>query len=121
MSTSDGLHSGQPSIDQVTTHLIEKDSIGVLTLSGDLELTAQHRKYLRIDPGGMARNVDLPAEGVSNGLVFVITNTADAAENLVVRNDTPATVVTISQNESATVVCDGVTWYHLGIHTIALS
>ena len=121
MSTSDGLHSGNPGKDQVTAHFIEKDSVGDLTLAAALTLTAQYRKYLRIDPGGAARDVNLPAEATSNGLVFWILNAADAAENLVVKNDGGATIVTISQNERAMVVCDGTSWYHMGIETIALS
>lgn len=122
MATADGLHAGKPGSRQgFTTHLIEKDSVGNIVATDDMVLTDQYRKYLRIDPGGSARNVDLPAEAISNGLAFVILNTADAAENLVVRDDAGATVVTISQNERAMVVCDGETWYHMGIDSIALS
>lgn len=122
MATSDGLHTGNPqSGGALTSHLIQADSIGDITATGDLTLTAQYRRYLRIDPGGAARNVDLPAEATSNGLSFEILNTADAAEALTVRDDAGATVVTIAQNEKATVHCDGTSWYHMGISTIALS
>lgn len=122
MATSDGIHTGYPEVGaQVTTHLIEADSVGVLALTGNLTLTNLYRKYLRIDPGGSARDVNLPDEASSNGLIFVILNTADAAENLVVKDDGGATIVTISQNERSTVVCDGTSWYHMGIDSIALS
>lgn len=121
MATSDGLHTGNPGMAQITAHLIEKDCVGVMTLSGALALTAQHRKYLKIDAGGAGRNIDLPAENISNGLIFHITNASDAAETLTVRDDAAGTVVAIAQNERATVVCDGTTWYHMGIETIALS
>lgn len=122
MSTADGKHTGLPEVGSTfTSHPIYKDSVGNVTLAGDLVLTAQFREFLRIDPDGSARNVDLPAEATSNGLRFTILNTAGGAENLVVRNDGGGTIVTISQNERATVVCDGVTWYHMGITSIALS
>jgi hypothetical protein len=121
MSTSDGLHSSKPVDAAFTSHPRRKNAIGVVTLTGALTLTDQYRQILRLDPGGSARDVNLPAEAISNGLAFEIVNTADAAENLVVKDDAGGTVVTISQNEKATVVCDGATWYHTGIVSIALS
>lgn len=97
-----------------------------VTLAAALQLTAKSAQFLRLDPGGAHRNVDLPGpdEGIADndGLMFSITNTADAAENLVVRNPAGDTVVTISQNERAIVVgAGGAVWAHLGIETIALS
>lgn len=121
MSTSDGLHSSKPVDGAFTSHPRAKNAIGAVTLAANLTLTDQYRQILRLDPGGSARDVTLPAEETSNGLAFEIVNTADAAENLVVKNDAGGTVVTISQNEKATVVCDGTTWYHTGIVGIALS
>ena len=65
-----------------------------------------------LDPGGLNRDVLLPAEASSVGLFFFIANTADAAEDLVVKEDSDTTtIVTISQNERGLVFCDGVTWY----------
>lgn len=121
MSTTDGLHSANPGIGHTTGHPLYKNGVGVLTLAADLALTAQYRQVLRIDPGGAARDIDLPAEATSNGLSFEIVNIADAAENLVVKDDAGTTIVTISQNEKATVICEGAAWYHTGIITIALS
>ena len=96
------------------------------TLTGATQLTGASSQLLKLDPGGAARNVNLPgiAEGVADtdGLVFVITNAADAAENLVILDPAAATVVTISQNESCTIVGTGAQAYaHMGIITIALS
>lgn len=121
MSTANGLHNGNPEDAAFLSHPRHVNPIGVMTLAGALTLTAQYRQILRLDPGGSARDVNLPAVATSNGLSFEIVNTADAAENLVVKNAGGATIVTISQNEKATVVCDGATWYHTGIVSIALS
>lgn len=77
--------------------------------TGDLPINAP---TLRIDPGGAGRTVDLPPEGESTGARLVLVNTADAAEDLTVRDDGGATtIVTISQNEEATVWCDGTAWH----------
>ncbi len=65
------------------------------------------------DPGGSARNLILPAEATSAGIVLFINNTADAAEVITIQDDTPATVCTPTQNESAIVWCDGVSWFGL--------
>ncbi len=83
------------------------------TLTGDRVLTHDDTKLQLIDPGGASRNLDLPAEEESAGLTFFIKNQADAAEDLTVRDDAAATVVTISQNEGAIVWCDGTTWVGL--------
>ena len=72
------------------------------TLAAGLTLTRGDSTYLAIDPGGSARNVDLPAP-VDGGYYF-IANKADAAENLVIRQaDASTTLVTLNQNDSAIV------------------
>jgi hypothetical protein len=65
------------------------------------------------DPGGAARNLVLPAEATNVGTVLFIHNSADAAEVLTIQDDTPATVCTPTQAESAVVWCDGVSWFGL--------
>lgn len=66
-----------------------------------------------LDPGGAGRNIDLPAEADSMGLMFVVANMADAAEILTIRNDAAGTICTPTQNETAWVFCDGTTWVGL--------
>jgi hypothetical protein len=93
----------------------------VETLTGAHTLASGDPVFQKLDPGGAGRDVNLPAEASSDGLFYVITNAADAAENLTVKDDGASTIVTISQNEQATVVCNGTSWVHMGIVTIALS
>lgn len=84
------------------------------TLTGARVITiAEVEQYqaFAFDPGGAARNVDLPAEEACTGAYLYISNTADAAEVLTIRNDAGGTVVTPTQNECAMVWCDGVRWY----------
>ena len=110
----------------LTSPLQVKGGVGEATLTGAVILTARSSQMLRLDPGGANRNVDLPGpdEGIedNNGLNYTILNTADAAENLVVRNPAGATVATVSQNERCTFVGVGAqVWAHMGITTIALT
>ncbi len=65
------------------------------------------------DPGGSARNLVLPAEADNAGLILFIHNAADATEVITIQDDTPATVVTPTEDESAIVWCDGVSWFGL--------
>ena len=83
------------------------------TLAGHRTLTIAEIREAQIwsfDPGGSARNLVLPAVGVSRGLVLYIANKADAAEVITIQDADTATVCTPTQNESAIVWCDGVTW-----------
>lgn len=80
------------------------------TLAGNLTLVAASHTMQYLDPGGAARNVVLPAEASSEGLMFIIVNTADADESLTVQSDTPATVEVVDQNEMGLFFCDGTTW-----------
>lgn len=100
--------------------------VDVATLTGDHQLTAKSGNYQKLDPGGAHRNVDVPgpSEGLeeSDGVEFLILNTADAAENLVIRNPAGGTIVTLNQNERALVVgTGGAAWTHMGVETIALT
>lgn len=80
------------------------------TLAANKTLVVKHSTLQFLDPGGAGRNVVLPAQADSSGLMFIIVNTADAAEDLTVQDDTPATVGIIGQNEIGIVFCDGTTW-----------
>lgn len=83
------------------------------TLAGARVLTVaevnQYQGFL-FDPGGAGRNLDLPAEEACAGAILFISNRADAAEVLTIRNDAGTTIVTPTQNEACIVWCDGVSW-----------
>lgn len=92
-----------------------------VTLAAGLTLTMAYQNMLRIDPGGSARIVVLPAEEGNAGAWFEVLNTADAAEAITINDDAAGLVVALAQNEKVRVVCDGTAWTHMGIQTIALS
>ena len=84
------------------------------TLTGNLVLTLKSATFLSLDPGGSARDVTLPAEADSKGLIYSFYNAADAPENLVVKDDGGSTIVTIAQAGAAIVGCDGSSWFRVG-------
>ena len=79
------------------------------TLTGARVLTeAEVKDYsvIAFDPGGAARNVDLPATTNLAGHSVTIINTADAAETLTVRlTSGGSTIGTVDQSENATFIC----------------
>lgn len=91
------------------------------TLTGNIALDATYPRLCKLDPGGSARDVTLDAVATAEGLVRVIVNAADAAENLVLKNVGGSTIGTVNQNELGVFYCDGSTWALLYVQTIALS
>lgn len=89
------------------------------TLAVDRVLTFDDVAWQYLDPGGAARNVDLPDEEESAGLGFFISNTADAAEALTIRlNGGGATILVLDQNQHGEVKSNGVIWVgYLGTET----
>lgn len=88
----------------------------VQTLSGNRTITIDEIETYNgfaFDPGGAGRDVTLPAEAACQGVVLMISNQADAAEILTVKNDAAANIVTPTQAEAALIWCDGVSWYGL--------
>lgn len=85
------------------------------TLAGNRTLTvAEVEQYqaFSFDPAA-ARDLTLPAETACAGVVLFISNKADAAEVITVKNDGGDTIVTPTQNEACIVWCDGTGWYGL--------
>lgn len=79
------------------------------TLVGAFVVDDDSPPILNLDPGGATRILTLPA--VNEGLVFLINNIADAAEDLTINNPAAATIGTISQNEAGLAFCAGGVWY----------
>jgi len=110
-------------------HLPGQLSAATETLAATRALTAADPSMLKLDPGGAARDVTLDAEEniPTTGLIRWIFNAADAAENLVLKNDAGTTIATVNQNESAIVINDGVqdgtasAWTLYAVVAIALS
>ena len=115
------------------------ESSNAETLSGAKTLAVTDAKFQFLDPGGSARNVDLPdlrtlttdtnSEGTGDagtdryvdaqGGYFVISNTADASEVITVRgwngSSTTGTICTPTQNETALLHWTGATNGWIGI------
>jgi hypothetical protein len=62
-----------------------------------------------VDPNGGAQVLTLPAEANFTGMIY-ISNAADAAEAVTVKDDAAATIITLDQAQSGIVVCDGTAW-----------
>jgi len=83
----------------------------VQELTGNITLNKSSKLVQLLDPAGGHRNVTLPDVVISKGVTFYFKNTANAAENLVIKNAGGTTIVTIGQDQSGHAWSDGVTWY----------
>jgi len=89
------------------------------TLTGTRVLTAADAYHQNLDPDG-AKEVDLPSGTGTQGGEVMITNAASGAEAITVKqSDSSTTVIVIDQNESALLVCNGVSaaagWQAVGV------
>lgn len=82
------------------------------TLADDKVLVDADAAIQFLDPGGAAREVELPAEGNDNH-PFLIVNTADAAEALTVKDDSGGTIGTVARDEAKLFVSNGSVWRQL--------
>jgi autotransporter-associated beta strand protein len=81
------------------------------TLAGDRSILVTDKSVQYLDADGVDRNITLPAEASSTDLIFTIVNVSNGAgEDLIIRDDTPATLITIGPGQGAKVSCDGTSW-----------
>jgi len=82
------------------------------TLTGNKTLLFNDRRVQFLNPGGSNRNVILPSEVLSDGIIFWITNTAGLAGNLltVYASDGITPKAYLLGAESCFVMCDGIIW-----------
>lgn len=88
--------------------LVLRKHMQAASLAGAATLTRLSPRMIALDPGGANRNVTLPT-GV-DGDLFVIYNSADAAENLVIKNPATTTIATLSRGMTGIFVCSAGTW-----------
>ena len=81
-------------------------------LSGQIIISVDHPPVLILDPDGSARDVLLPPEANSKGLLFYIYNTAGGQpEILTIKDDSGSdTIMSLDQTEVGLVYCDGAKW-----------
>ncbi len=93
---------------RITSRLAWAGAFRVATLSDADILTHSSAQIQVLDPGGSSRDVTLTSEGVGDdGYFFVVVNTADAAENLVLKDAGGSTIATIPENGWGVVYMDG--------------
>ena len=85
------------------------------TLTGALTLDESYGNLLRIDPGGSARDVTLPA--AYEGAWYLLFNAADAAETITIKNAGGSTVTTCVQDQAVLLMSSGGVWFYLGKFT----
>lgn len=98
-------------LDNVVFGQLMKGLSHIQTLAGALTLDTDTSYVAYIDPGGATRVVTLPDPTTEKDVMRIIVNTADAAEDLTINDPAATTRGTISQNEFAIILCDGVRHY----------
>ncbi len=79
-------------------------------LGGNKVITVDYPPVLILDPANATRDIELPAEALSEGLAFFILNNGSGTEALVIKDDGGTVIVTSAFPENMFVHCDGVKW-----------
>lgn len=91
-----------------------RDGFEAITLSADRVLTARDAQFLRVDPNGSSRNVDLPGVDGDNlmaGEFIEVVNVGTGGENIALRQPGGAsTVATVTPGDRAKVYFNGTIW-----------
>ena len=71
------------------------------TMTGTTAVANTSNTILALDPGGAARNLDLPAadNNLNRGQWFIVVNLADSAETITVRHNGGATIMSVAQGK----------------------
>lgn len=77
------------------------------TMGGTVVLTAASAYHQNLDPGGSARELDLPSGTGTQGGEVMITNTGGEVIT-VKQSDSSTTLITLAAGESALLLCNGV-------------
>ena len=104
---ADWLRRGEVEIDQWL--FVPKWGVNTETLTANKDLVVTSKRLQFLNASGANRDVNLPAEADSEGIPFAIFETG-GNYSLVIKDDTPATVVTIPAGKAALVACNGAVW-----------
>jgi hypothetical protein len=92
------------------------DCVKSTTTSANQTLTNLSGKFQIYVPGA---GIDVTLPAVEEGLWFVISNKSGGANAIAVKNAGGSTIGTLAQNRASIFASDGVSWYNMGILTIA--
>ena len=79
-------------------------------LGANKVITVDYPPVLILDPNNASRDIELPAEALSKGLMFFILNDGDGSQALVIKDAGGTPIVTSAFPENMWVHCDGVKW-----------
>lgn len=86
----------------------------ILTATAGANQSVVASTFIKIATDAANRQIVLPPETSSNGLMLVFANTS-ATDTMLLRDSTnAATVATVVASSQVSVICDGTTWYAFG-------
>ena len=95
---------------QEAVHNVFRGKTETVTLGADKVLTTLSPMLQFLNNGGAVRDLTLPAEADSAGLMFIIKNVTGGAFAITVKDDAAGTIASLLETESCIVMCDGTTW-----------
>ena len=108
---------------RLTARIATPGSFEAATLAGAHTLTLASGQFQVLDPGGAHRDVTLATVAKhDDGFFVLLANSANAAENLVVKDAAAATIGTVNQSEAGLFYVDAAgAWALFGVFTFAAS
>jgi len=93
----------------------------ILTATAGANQSVVASTFIKIASDAAGRQIVLPSEASSNGLMLVFANTS-GANTMVLRNSTnTTTIATVAVSSQQAVMCDGTTWYPIAANSTPVS
>ncbi len=107
----------------LTSALALRGGFEIELLAANKTLTRDEGQFQQLDAGGSNRNVSLPRQDTDvDGHFFLIANSSNGAENLVVLNPAGAIIGTVNQSEAGLFYISAAgTWTLFGMFTYSLT
>lgn len=98
--------------------MLEAEQSTTITATGNIILTDSDKVIQIINPGGVSRDITLPAVSINNhGFLFINTASGET-ELLIIKSSSGSIIASVYRSGAGWFLSSGISWYSAGLGTI---